>query len=295
VLGRAAWPASLPGFRAALPPPARWLYFKDEIGNVSTSNVRYGAKKVEAILRPRYPLMGGWRARFVFGHSLPLQSVAERTKDGRVRVSIPFGPSVEDVVADALSTTVVLPEGARDIRHALPFPAAVARGVKKTYLDTAGRPTLTLTVRNAVAEHAVPLVVSYALPAWRPWVEPLMVVAAVAAVFGAALAASRVDASLTADAGGGDGGKPVAALAARLAAVLADRAAHVDAVASRDTPAALISASAAGCDGARSATVSRPALTSSDSGESLRRGSTRVRAPGQNFCASAWARGDSST
>ena len=37
---------------------------------------------------------------------------------------------------------------------------------------------------------------------------------------------------------------------------------------------------AAGCDGARSATLSSPALTSSDSGEFLRRGSTRVSGAG---------------
>ena len=37
------------------------------------------------------------------------------------------------------------------------------------------------------------------------------------------------------------------------------------------------------------------ARLSSDSGEFLRRGRTRVRAPGQNFSASAWARGESST
>ena len=199
---------------------------------MSTSNVRGGGgkTKVEAILRPRYPLMGGWRARFVFGHSLPLAAVAERTASGRVRVALPFGPAVQDVVCDELSTTVVLPEGATDIRHALPFDAVASRGVKHTYLDVGGRPTLTLTVRNAVAEHGVPLVVSYRLPTWRPLVEPLMVVAAVAAVFGTCLALSRVDASLARAAGGGGDAKAAAALAARLETVLADRAAHVDAL-----------------------------------------------------------------
>lgn len=239
VAGRAAWPSALPGLRAVLPPPARWLYYKDEIGNVSTSNVRVGRTKVEAILRPRYPLMGGWRARFVFGHSLPLSAVAERLpKSGRIRLTVPFGPSVEDVVGDTLTTTVVLPEGARAIEHVLPFGTAVKHGIKKTYLDTSGRPTLSLTVTNAVAEHSVPLVVSYSLPAWRPWVEPGMVVAAVAACVVAALAASRVDASL--QPGGGGDAKAGAAQAARLASLLADRSAAVDA-----SPSAVASAQGA--------------------------------------------------
>ena len=65
----------------------------------------------------------------------------------------------------------------------------------------------------------MPLVVSYSLPAWRPWVEPGMVVAAVAACVVAALAASRVDASL--QPGGGGDAKAGAAQAARLASLLA--------------------------------------------------------------------------
>jgi len=52
-------------------------------------------------------------------------------------------------------------------------------------------------------------------------------------------------------------------------------------------PVSFSNATAAGCDGARKATVSMPALTSSDNGEFLRRGRTRVSAPGQNFSASA--------
>jgi oligosaccharyltransferase complex subunit alpha (ribophorin I) len=225
---RGAWPSTLVGLRAILPAGARWTYFKDEIGNVSTSNVRVKPASVEALLRPRYPLIGGWRARCVFGHSLPLATVAERgAKAGRVKLVVPFAPSVGDIVADSLSVTLVLPEGAHKVRHYLPFQELeVSTGVKKTYLDTVGRPTLTLRLRNAVAEHSVPLIVTYSLPGWRPWVEPGMCVAAVAACFAAALVAARVDPALE-PAGGKAGG----ALGAKLASLLDDRRRQIDALA----------------------------------------------------------------
>ena len=39
-------PASIRQLTATLPASARWLYFKDDIGNVSTSAVRFGYGKV---------------------------------------------------------------------------------------------------------------------------------------------------------------------------------------------------------------------------------------------------------
>ena len=51
-------------------------------------------------------------------------------------------------------------------------------------------------------------------------------------------------------------------------------------------PTARISACAIGCAGARTATVSSPAVASSAIGESLARGSTRVSGPGQKCAAS---------
>ena len=91
-------PTALQALGLALPPDARWFHFRDEIGNISSSNIREGsvektvrgsgkkkklrkkkAKRtipVEGALYPRYPLAGGWRAAFEFGWSIPLNVVA---------------------------------------------------------------------------------------------------------------------------------------------------------------------------------------------------------------------------
>lgn len=48
---------------AVLPREASALYFRDEIGNVSTSVVRRLRDKSEVRLQPRFPLLGGWQVK----------------------------------------------------------------------------------------------------------------------------------------------------------------------------------------------------------------------------------------
>ena len=67
---------SIREFRATLPAAARSMYFRDEIGNISTSHARFGLANTEVELRPRYPLFGGWKVSLLV--SFPLLTV-ERT------------------------------------------------------------------------------------------------------------------------------------------------------------------------------------------------------------------------
>jgi oligosaccharyltransferase complex subunit alpha (ribophorin I) len=204
---RSSGPGSaLTALTGTLPRSARWIYFRDVIGNISSSSVRPGRARLDVRLEPRFPLVPGWRATFRFGYSLPLRAVAAKdVNSGRIRLTVPLGTPLQGVSADLLATTVVLPEGAGDIQADTPFGAevvAISKGVRATTLDTVGRPTVTATVRGAVAEHmAAPLVVSYTLSPLRPFVEPFMLVAAFGACFGVAMVARRTDVSL------GGGGK----------------------------------------------------------------------------------------
>lgn len=53
--------ATVKELTAVLPRDAGQLYFRDEIGNVSTSIVRRLRDKTEVRLQPRFPLLGGWQ------------------------------------------------------------------------------------------------------------------------------------------------------------------------------------------------------------------------------------------
>lgn len=47
--------------KAILPAGAHSIYYRDGIGNISTSHVRSSLRDVEVTLRPRFPLLGGWK------------------------------------------------------------------------------------------------------------------------------------------------------------------------------------------------------------------------------------------
>lgn len=54
-----------------LPAAARDIYYRDEIGNISTSNLRHTDEAVEMEVRPRFPLYGGWKTNYVIGYNVP--------------------------------------------------------------------------------------------------------------------------------------------------------------------------------------------------------------------------------
>ena len=45
--------------------------YRDEIGNISTSNLYETDESVDFEIRPRYPLFGGWKTSYYIGYNLP--------------------------------------------------------------------------------------------------------------------------------------------------------------------------------------------------------------------------------
>ena len=64
-------PSSIKSFKSVLPASASDVYYRDEIGNISTSNLWSQEDSVELELRPRFPLFGGWQTRFYMGYNVP--------------------------------------------------------------------------------------------------------------------------------------------------------------------------------------------------------------------------------
>ncbi|KAG5461833.1 MAG: Ribophorin I-domain-containing protein, partial [Olpidium bornovanus] len=81
-----------------LPLSARNPYYRDEIGNVSTSNFRLESVRDRSLLqlRPRYPLYGGWNYTCYLGYNMPLDEVVRVPKQadgkgkGRYTLRAPF-------------------------------------------------------------------------------------------------------------------------------------------------------------------------------------------------------------
>lgn len=58
-------------YKTILPASASDAYYRDEIGNISTSNMKIMSDSVELDLRPRFPLFGGWKTYYMIGYNVP--------------------------------------------------------------------------------------------------------------------------------------------------------------------------------------------------------------------------------
>lgn len=70
------------------------MYYRDEIGNISTSHLQVLDDSVEVEIRPRFPLFGGWKTHYIIGYNLPsyeyLYNLGELIRDKEATFSFPF-------------------------------------------------------------------------------------------------------------------------------------------------------------------------------------------------------------
>ncbi|KAI5068974.1 hypothetical protein GOP47_0015275 [Adiantum capillus-veneris] len=189
--------ASLRGLQARLPPRAHSVYYRDEIGNVSTSHLRLDKDKTELLFEPRYPLLGGWHVTFTIGYGVPLQDFVFRAADGKRYLRFPFGCPIQDVVVKKLVVKVVLPEGSKEPSVQVPFTVEESNEVKYSYLDSVGRTVVVLTKKNVVQEHNVFFEIYFKFNPVAMLVEPLMLVTGFFLFFIACVAYARLDFSIS--------------------------------------------------------------------------------------------------
>ncbi|KAJ0238037.1 Dolichyl-diphosphooligosaccharide--protein glycosyltransferase subunit 1B [Hirschfeldia incana] len=185
--------SSFNGLLAVLPPRVNSVYYRDDIGNISTSHLRTGFKKSELEFEPRYPLFGGWRATFIIGYRVPLEDYLFEAPDGRRYLNFTFGCPLVETIVNKLTIKVVLPEGSKDPSAVLPFTVNQDLQVKYSYLDIVGRTVVVLQKDNVVPTHNVPFQVYYTFKPIYMLAEPFMLVSAFFFVFVASLAYVHID------------------------------------------------------------------------------------------------------
>ncbi|KAK9741217.1 hypothetical protein RND81_03G089600 [Saponaria officinalis] len=168
--------ASFKRLLARLPPRVHSVYYRDNIGNISSSHLRVDSRKSELEIEPRYPLFGGWRATFVVGYKLPLEDFLYESSDGRRYLNFTFGCPIAETVVDKLTIKVALPEGSKDPSAVVPFPVEQNLETTYSYLDIFGRTVVVLEKRNVVPEHNSAFQVYYKFNPVFMLAEPLMLV-----------------------------------------------------------------------------------------------------------------------
>ena len=191
-------PSSFRKITATLPLLANEIYFRDRIGNISSSDIRVVGKNLEVDFYPRFPLFGGWKIRFYIGYNLPISdylTVAMNNPEKlklRYKFSVPFDAPVEN-----LSLKVVIPEGATDVEFRAPFPVdSDTRENLKTYLDVGGRTVVSIVKKNVVPEHNDNFLVSYNFAASNILFEPMLVIGSLFAFCLFVMVYVRVDLSV---------------------------------------------------------------------------------------------------
>ncbi|XP_061372782.1 dolichyl-diphosphooligosaccharide--protein glycosyltransferase subunit 1A [Gastrolobium bilobum] len=181
---------------AKMPPRAHSVYYRDEIGNISTSSLWGDSKKTELEIEPRYPLFGGWKTAFTIGYGLPLQDFLFGL-DGKRFLNISFGTPINDLVIDTLFVKVVLPEGSKEFSASVPFPVKQWQETKFSHLDVAGRPVVVLEKNNVVPEHNEHFQVYYKFNSLSMLREPLMLISGFFFLFVACIVYMRADLSIS--------------------------------------------------------------------------------------------------
>jgi oligosaccharyltransferase complex subunit alpha (ribophorin I) len=191
---RSESPAVVPILTAELPNKATEIYYRDDIGNISTSSIRTGAGvelgKLEVDFQPRFPLFGGWQTDFYYGYNLPLSEVVD--SDGAIfftptyTLSLPLRPSLKNMHVVEMETEVILPEGASNVKVRVggQVPETESSSLTHTYFDTTGRPTISFRSRNIVSpDNANEIEVVYTFNKMNMLQEPLLMTAVFMAVF----------------------------------------------------------------------------------------------------------------
>lgn len=192
--------ASVKSFKTVLPASASDVYYRDEIGNISTSHLRVLDDSAEVELRPRFPLFGGWKTHYILGYYVPTYEYLYNNGDQYV-LKMRFVDHVfDDSVIDDCTVRVILPEGSKNIQLKLPYAAErLSDELHYTYLDTVGRPVIVLRKSNLVEQHIQDFEVHYKYQKVLMLQEPLLVVVALYILFILVVVYVRLDFSITRD------------------------------------------------------------------------------------------------
>jgi oligosaccharyltransferase complex subunit alpha (ribophorin I) len=176
-----------------LPAGAMDVYYRDIIGNISTSNLRSGLQGSTLHIETRFPVFGGWSTEWYQGFNLPTEHALTRSGD-TFRLEMPLAITYPVGVTDEFVVKVVLPEGASNLQVQPVAGMAQVDAFKRfTYLDAVqGRPVLELRSENVIKAHQAQLVVTFDMPPTALLREPAMLVGTFLSLFLAGSLLSRV-------------------------------------------------------------------------------------------------------
>jgi len=102
---------------AIVPGDAFNIHYRDVIGNVSTSHARRESGNTLVEIKPRFPMLGGWKTEFDLSYEIPA-TAAKRLLQGsndQYVVWVPVEHAIKNVHADNVELEIILPPGATEV------------------------------------------------------------------------------------------------------------------------------------------------------------------------------------
>lgn len=195
--------SSVKNFKTLLPAAAKDVYYRDDIGNISTSHMKVMDDAVELDLRPRFPLFGGWKTHYVVGYNVPSYEYLFYKGDIHVLNMRVIDHIFDDMLLENVEVKIILPEGVSDLKLDTPFPMKRDEDSKHyTYLDTTGRTVVYLRSNRLLTEsHIQDFQLQFSYPHRTMLCEPLLLVAAFMLLYLLAIIYVRLDFAITVDEG----------------------------------------------------------------------------------------------
>ncbi|CAM1324160.1 RPN1 (predicted), partial [Pycnogonum litorale] len=192
--------SAIKGYKTVLPAAASDVYYRDEIGNISTSHLRVLDDSVELELRPRFPLFGGWKTQYKIGYNIPSYEYLFNSGD-QFGLKMRFVDHIyDDHVIDDATVKIILPEGCKNIKLSVPYPVKRDKDeLHYTYLDTTGRPVIIVHKSDLVESHIQDFEVLYNFNKILMLQEPLLVVVALYLLFLIIIIYVRLDFTISQD------------------------------------------------------------------------------------------------
>ena len=184
---------------ATLPLKSNGLWYRDEIGNVSTSSAVRNWDNAVLKLNPRFPILGGWISNFDIGYNLPTKFNVKKNNNNEYMLNVSFGMPFEDILAKNYTVRVVLPEGADNIKVYLPIEGKVELDNKLEYdtLDLFGRKAVEIKMKNVFDIHKVDFQVYYSFSNFSLTFKPIIVIFYFLIIFCSLIVYFRADLSLS--------------------------------------------------------------------------------------------------
>lgn len=145
--------AAVKSFKTFLPASARDVYYRDDIGNISTSAMKVLDDAVEIDLRPRFPLFGGWKTHYLLGYNVPSYEYLYNTGDDFILSMRLIDHVFDDMLVEDFTLKIILPEHSAVGKFHAPYSTKrLADGRHFTYLDYWGRPVITVKSQGELTE-----------------------------------------------------------------------------------------------------------------------------------------------